>query len=41
MDIVSPPIENCTIPSLYNTTADDNPNALKAMLVNDGFGLFD
>jgi len=41
MDIVSPPIEDYAIPPLYNTTSEDSPDALKTMLVNDGFGLFD
>lgn len=41
MDIVSPPVENYMIPSLFNTTSEDSPNALKTILVNDGFGLFD
>ena len=41
VEIVALPIENDTIPPLYNTTNDKNPDALKTMLVNDGFGLVD
>ena len=41
MESVALPIENDTIPPLYNTTNDENPDALKTMLVNDGFDLVD
>ena len=41
MEIVASPIENYTIPPLFNTTNDESPDALKTMLVNDGFGLVD
>lgn len=41
MESVALPIENDTIPPLYSTTNDENPDAFKTMLVNDGFGLVD
>ena len=41
MEIVALPIENDISSPLYNTTNDENPNALKTMLVNDGFDLVD